>query len=121
MSIIKTFGEKCFHTMHPSKPKPHLPPKEDDLCVPMSLRKPNAAPTGRKPFPHVTELLLLGLSDTRTAQISGDPNSRPSAPVTEERCCFQPPNHILIELEVGVCHLQAKHRGSESGLGIRTG
>lgn len=89
------------------------------MC-PHVLERSPVQPLQEKAFPHVTELFLLGLKDTRTAQISGGltPGHRPQS---QRDVAFKPPNHILIELEVGVGHLQAKHIGSVSGLGIGTG
>ena len=95
----------CSHVLESSPVQPSLPPR---------------SPTQEKAFPHVTELLVSGLKDTRTARMSSDltPGHQPQS---QRNVAFKLPNHILIELEFGVGHLQAKHRGSVSGLGISTG
>ena len=47
-------------------------------------------PLQEKAFPHVTELLLLGLKDARAAQISGDltPGHQPQS---QRDVAFKPP------------------------------
>lgn len=85
MSIIKTHhGRSDFapHTCLDCDPgaagtlairsTTYHPRLKGDLRVPVSLEGVQGSPQRRKPLPHVTELLLPGLRDTETAQISGD-------------------------------------------------